>query len=178
MMCKMDNNRKQEKIVIKDNALRYTVPGMLQSVVVLSESSASEDGDINPFFRGRTLSAAMIVCHCIELLLKYKIQLENKKIEKGHNLYNLFNTLTSKSKSDIEYLFDEIKPEIIACKDLDSVEAILKEYQDVFTDWRYFMTIDKPLGTLHIAPLYNVAMCIYKSTPIYTNTLAFHRVSK
>lgn len=174
----MNNNRKQEKIVFKENDLRYTVPGMLQSVVVLSESSHSEDGDINPFFIGMTLSASMIICHCIELLLKYKIQLENKNIKKGHNLYNFFNTLTPNSKSEIESLFDEMKSEIIVRKDLDSVEAILKEYQDVFTDWRYFMTIDKPLGTLHLDPLYRAAMCIYKSTPIYTNELTFHRISK
>ncbi len=174
----MSNNHKQEKIVIQENALRHTVPGMLQSVVVINESSQSEDGDINPFFIGMTLSALMIICHCIELLLKYKIQLENKKIEKHHNLYNLFNTLTSKSKSEIESLFDEIKSDIIVRKDLDSVEVILKEYQDAFTDWRYFMTIDKPLRTLYLEPLYKAAMCIYKSSPIYTNELTFHRVSK
>lgn len=169
----------EKKIVIDENYLHYVIPGMFKSAEMLLKELCppDEDNRVNQFFVGIIISTGIIFCHGMELLLKYKIQQEGKEIKKDHNLYKLFNLLKGDSKAKIEKIFEEI--DIIKhlyddsdkFKNMISVEIILEEYQDAFTNWRYFVADTELKPGLIIEPLYRAAMSIYKSTPIYLENI-------
>ena len=82
-------------------------PGMLTSIDNLWILLTTEKNSNNT---GGVLSALVFVCgHTIELLLKYKIGNENKVIEREHDLYKLFNLLSTQEKEKIKVSFRKLK---------------------------------------------------------------------
>lgn len=97
--------RRQKPIVISDNLLAQTVPGMLKSADELFklDDTIKNDDKLSVLSISIAVSNTMIIAQCCELLLKYKLQQEEKTINPIHELHDLFDSLSEKSKAEISF---------------------------------------------------------------------------
>ena len=166
----MANKRKQNQqpIVIDEIRFAQVIPGMLKSAEELIKFNDIIEDEL---FLGNIVSTTMITALCSELLLKYKLQLEGKPIEKTHELSKLFKSLSEDSQKDIEKEFQAYISDLsdtIPSDGWETVESIFEITNDAFVFWRYIVTIDTNDKGRYIFPyrLYVAAMSIYNTIPI------------
>ena len=96
---------KEKKPTIDENKLAAVVPGMFMSAKALLELGQKEKGlGESPF--GNIIATTMITAQCAELLLKYKLEQEQRSFKKNtHDLYNLYKPLSEESKAEIQKTF-------------------------------------------------------------------------
>lgn len=164
--------KKQEPIFISGNLLAEIVPGMLKSADELFKLHGTivDDDKLNVLSIGITVSNTMIIAQCCELLLKYKLQLEGKTIEKTHDLCKLFRSLSEDSQKDIEkeyqlYISTLSEP-VVECG-WETVDSIFARSHDAFVYWRYFVTVNANNNgnIIFLFRLYIAALSVYNSIP-------------
>ena len=174
-MLKKRKRRKmrQETIVFDEKKLAQVIPGMLKSADELFKfgNTIKDNDTLSVLSFGNTVSTTMITAQCSELLLKYKLQQEGKKIEKTHELYKLFKPLSEESQKEIENNFKAYISTLTfpLPKGWENVESVFQKANDAFVYWRYIAAVNNPnneLKTIYPYPLYIAALSIYKTTPI------------
>ena len=162
----------QKSVVIDEIRFAQVIPGMLKSAEELFNffDIIDDEGKVDELFLGNIVSTTMISALCCELLLKYKLQLEGKPIEKTHELCKLFRSLSNESQKEIEKEFQaEISTisDSIPCDGWETVESIFKIANDAFVKWRYIVTInanDRGISTFPYR-LHTAALSIYNTIP-------------
>ncbi len=174
----MANKRKRKKkrqkpIIINENFLAQTVPGMLKSADKLFEldDTIKNDDKLSVLSIGIAVSNTMIIAQCCELLLKYKLQQEGKTIVPIHELHDLFDSLSDESKTEIRNIFNT-KKSTLSCslpKGWEDTDSVLKKANDAFVFWRYAVEVkqkNNEYTTIYPYPLYIAALSIYETIPI------------
>ena len=154
------------QIVIDKTLLSGIIRGMLLSARdLLITEELDQEGYM--YLAGRSISIAMLICHSCELLLKYKIQMEGKTIEKKHDLYKLFDLLENKTKIQIETIFEKETPKDVLRDEMRDATSILKHHNKAFTTCRYNLATATGSFSICLGLLYNATLSVYKSTDIY-----------
>ena len=162
-MSRKQRKKKQEEVIINEETLAKVVPGMLNSARTLINLN---EGVKNVF--GNIISTILITSQCVELLLKYKIQQEGKKIEKTHKLYDLFKSLNKDTRTEIQNNFDRImstEKETLP-EGWDDAESVFQKANNALVHWRYVATVHEGTHTIHTIPLYIAALSVYETTHI------------
>lgn len=135
------------------------------------DNTIKTDVELGVLSIGIGVSATIISAQCAELLLKFKIQQEGKKIEQTHKLYKLFKTLSDEAQTEIKNKFEELKSTFTVSlpNGWNDAESVLNKANDAFVFWRYVAQVKTPPSkptTIQPYPLYIVALSIYETTPI------------
>lgn len=172
----MANKRKQSQktIVIDKIIFAEVIPGMLRAAEELLKfhDIIVDDDKLKVLSLGNTVSTTMLTALCSELLLKYKLQLEGKKIEPIHELSKLFRSLSEESQKDIEKEYQTnistLSEPPIPFEGWETVDSIFANTNDAFVYWRYLVAIDKNDKGRLIFPyrLYIAALSIYETIHI------------
>jgi HEPN domain-containing protein len=104
-----------------DNAVAFYEAGM--------RCNAPGKASIPPYKEGVVLGAPTVVCHAfaIEQFLKLLLLLEKGEYDRGHELDDLFDSLSPGVKERIEGNFNSSS----------GVRYYLKQARDAFVEWRY-----------------------------------------
>ena len=83
-------------------------------------------------------SSLILLGHTTELLLKFKLQLDGRKIQQIHNLHTLFNKLSDNSKKRIESEYKRLKDrKHPSDTKWTTVDTLFKSHPEYHVDWRY-----------------------------------------
>ena len=119
------------------------------------------------------ISIAITASYCCEILLKYQLQREGKKIIETHKLYELYRRLNDETKEQIGQKYKE-KISIINMdknpdyKELETIELLFKKYNDAYNIWRYIYEEkdEKKVEKVYPDFLHHAALSIYEQTNI------------
>ena len=164
----MVRKNKQKKPTIDENKLATVVPGMLISAKTLIELGDKEKDSAELSF-GNIIATTMITAQCTELLLKYKLEQEQRSYKKNtHDLYNLYKALSEESKAEIQKNFNEETSRSTLPNGWDSTESVFLKARNALVYWRYVVNLTNRTGLTTIYPhvLYITAVSVYRTTPI------------
>ena len=167
-MAKKKSKNKQNKARIIETKLITVMPGMLMSAKTLIVKGDSEwkERDTEGLYPGTWVAAIIISAHCAELLLKYKIEQEGHIINRNtHDLYYLYNLLSTDSKTAIQKKFSEEVLTMTLPTGWTNAESVFEKARNACKDWRY--TVEhKDISLTYLQPLYIAAVSVYKTLPI------------
>ena len=164
----MVRKNKQKKLTIDEKKLATVVPGMLMSAKALIELGEKEKDSAELYF-GNIIATTMITAQCTELLLKYKLEQEQRSYKKNtHDLYNLYKALNEESKAEIQKDFNQESSKITLPNGWDSPESVFLKTRNALVFWRYAVNLTNRTGLTTIYPyvLYIAAVSVYRTTPI------------
>lgn len=164
-MCR---KKQPKEIRFSKEHMEHIVPGVLNTAKELLNLAKSNENDVikKVASLGNRISAVIITTQCIEWLLKYKIQLEGKKIEPIHDLDKLFKTLEDEAQSEISKKFEENKTLLSfpLREGWDNIESIFQKADNAFVSWRYAVTTnDKKRRDISPVALYAAAISVYET---------------
>ena len=159
--------RKAKRAHMNDKQFYLTMHGMFKSVdIIITEiNNQMELEDPLALVPGYGLATIMLAAHCAELSLKYKIQLQEGDFPTIHNLWELYEELNTKTKSEIQDKYNENRNPHMSDK-WNSVEYIFKQCQDAPIYGRYAVA-SAEMALTYFGPLLTAAKSVFCTTPDY-----------
>ena len=159
--------RKAKRTCMNDKHFYLTMHGMFKSVDIIVREIDNQMNLEDPLalVPGHGLAAIILAAHCAELSLKYKIQLQEGDFPTIHNLWELYEELNTKTKSEIQDKYNENRNPHMSDK-WNNVEYIFKQCQNAPIYGRYAVASEK-MALTYFAPLLTAANSVFRTTPGY-----------
>ena len=142
-----------------DNLSLKVLPSMLYRSKQLIHQLECEEGQ--PYSGASLICAATFSALTAELLLKYRLQQEEKVIPKIHDLYCLYRRLSDETRETVQQNFAQAVSAAQLRIGWDKVESIFQKARHAFEGWRYIIqTREEPLPIIGLRPLHNAATSV------------------